>query len=115
FVFTTIGLTFFAIPDMAAFTWPAMTPMLWGSFIYGIFGSSLLGYFLIVWVVAHAPASKVALCDYLQPILVTILAAVFLLEKTTLRTLGGTGLIFLGVLLTLERLPKNFRLSRRMS
>jgi drug/metabolite transporter (DMT)-like permease len=115
FVFTTLGLTFFAIPYMTAFQWPLMTPMLWGSFIYGILGSSLLGYFLIVWVVAHAPASKVALFDYLQPILVTILAAIFLMEKTTLRTLGGSALIFVGVFLTLERLPAGFRISRRMS
>lgn len=115
FVFTTFGLTFFAVPQLATFHWPTMTPMLWGAFLYGIFGSSLLGYFLIVWVLAHAPASKVALCDYLQPVLVTILATIFLMEKTTLRTMGGTGLIFLGVFLTLERLPVGFRLSRRLS
>jgi drug/metabolite transporter (DMT)-like permease len=43
FVFTAIGLTVFAIPDMAAFRWPTMTPMIWWSFLYGILGSSLLG------------------------------------------------------------------------
>jgi len=109
FVFTTIGLTFFALPEMSAFHWPVMTPSLWGAFLYGILGSSLVGYFLVVWVLAHAPASQVALSDYIQPILVALLASVFLGEQPTLRMVSGTGLIFLGVLLTLEHLPVGFR------
>jgi drug/metabolite transporter (DMT)-like permease len=115
FIFTTLGLTVFAIPELMVFKWPVMTPMLWGAFIYGVFGSGLFGYFLIVWLVAHAPASKIALCDYLQPIIVGVLGTVFLMEKFTLRMYLGSAFIFVGVFLALERLPSGFRISRRLS
>jgi drug/metabolite transporter (DMT)-like permease len=114
FALATLGLTAVTASQWQAFQWPDMTPYLWFTTIYGVIFSGVIGYFLMIWVVAHAPASQVALFDYLQPVLVTLLTWYFLTEKITTRTCVGGALIVLGVGLSLEWGDRKLRRPRRV-
>lgn len=102
FVVAAIGLSIVTAPQWSDFHWPIMTRNLWFTTFYGIIFAGVIGYYMMLWVVAHAPASQVALFDYLQPVLVTFFAWYYFTEKITSRTWLGGGLIVLGVTMSME-------------
>ncbi len=106
FLCTGIGLAGFSFSEWETFRWPVMTPLLWILVTYGILGATLLSYFLVIWTIAHASPSKVALFSYLQPVLVSLIAYFFLGEGISPRTIGGSILILMGVGFTLWKPDK---------
>ena len=83
------GFSFAGVPGSA-----------WAAMLFMATLSAVVGYLIYYWALVHAPASKVAAFQYLQPPLASGVGAVFLGEPIT-STLGLAGLvIMLGVLMT---------------
>jgi drug/metabolite transporter (DMT)-like permease len=100
FSITSVVLSLTAYPTWIHFQWPSLTPNLWMVFWFGIVGATLITYSLLIWAISYAPASQVALFTYMQPILVTLIAWMFLSEQITQRKVLGGLLIFMGVAIT---------------
>lgn len=105
FIFTALLIPLFAYQDMIHFTWPHMTTSLWIAASYSVIIATLLGYFLVVWVVAHHSALKISQFEYLQPVFTAILAYIFLNETLTLQSWVGGTAIFAGLALSLKGNP----------
>ena len=103
-IFSISSLIFggFAIRELPQFHLPTMTPTLAAMILYGILGSTLLSYFLVIWTLKRAPSSQVALFGYLQPLLTSLISWIFFEEVISDRTLLATGFILAGVSLTIE-------------
>jgi drug/metabolite transporter (DMT)-like permease len=106
FLFGSIGLTIIAAPDWYAFHWPPLNMNLFLSMAFAILGSTLLAYFLNLWTLGKTHSSSVALFIYLQPVIASVLAWIWLGEIITLRTLFSSGLIFIGMILSIKKSPQ---------
>jgi drug/metabolite transporter (DMT)-like permease len=71
----------------------------WAGLLYMAIFSSVLAYLAFYWTLRHMDASRVAAINYLQPILVVILASAFLGEHPSNHLLEGTALVLAGVYL----------------
>lgn len=71
----------------------------WVAMCYMAVFSSVLAYLVFFWALRHMDPSRVAVINYLQPILVILLAAAFLSEHLTRHLLLSTALVLLGVYL----------------
>jgi drug/metabolite transporter (DMT)-like permease len=71
----------------------------WVALAYMAVFSSVLAYLIFFWALRHLDPSRVAVVNYLQPILVILLAAALLSEHLTRHLLVSTGLVLLGVYL----------------
>jgi drug/metabolite transporter (DMT)-like permease len=105
FAYGSVGLTCLGMPDWLTFTWPVITPYLLACMTFAIVGGTLLTYFLNFWALAHARSSSVALFIYVQPIIATVLAWVWMGQQPTMRTMVASALIFVGMLLGLSNAP----------
>jgi drug/metabolite transporter (DMT)-like permease len=103
FVYGSIGITALAAPDFLHFTPPVMTANLWACAFFAIVGTTLLTYFLNFWALAHARSSSVALFIYLQPPIAAAIAFFWMGEPITLRALVSSAMIFVGMLLGMNR------------
>ncbi|MFN7684914.1 MAG: DMT family transporter [Oligoflexia bacterium] len=103
FVYGSIGISLLAIPDYLHFTWPEMTPLLWGCAVFAVLGTTLLTYFLNFWALSYAKSSSVALFIYLQPGIASLVAYFWKGEPITLRSFVASLLIFFGMLLGLRK------------
>lgn len=103
FTYGSVGLTLISIPSWQGFEFPEMTPYLTGCAVFAVIGGTLLTYFLNNWALAHANSSSVALFIYVQPPIAAVLAWFLFDEAITVRTAVSTGLIFLGVYLSLNK------------
>ena len=99
FIYGSVGLTIFAIPDYLQFQMPILTPVLLGSAIFAVIGGTLLTYFLNNWALAYADSTHVAIFIYIQPVVAALLAWAWLGEIITFRSFLSSLLIFVGVLL----------------
>lgn len=104
FIYGSVGLTILALPDWMSFQWPPMTTGLWLAVAFAILGATLATYFLNFWALAYAKSSHVALFIYLQPVVASLVAWIWFGEIITLRTAFASILIFIGLLLAMERL-----------
>jgi drug/metabolite transporter (DMT)-like permease len=59
--------------------------------------SSVIGYLLFYYALAHIPASRLSTFAYLQPVLATLLAMMFLGERPAASFFSGGALILAGV------------------
>lgn len=105
FIFGGLGLALLSIPTAVGFHWPELSPSLLGSMLFVILGGTLSTYFLSVWALAQAPSSSVAIFVYFQPVVAAFLTWQIAGEVPTLRTLGSSLVIFLGVILVIQK-PK---------
>ncbi|MCC7441328.1 MAG: DMT family transporter [Bdellovibrionales bacterium] len=103
FIYGSVGITALAGPDWAVFTWPEMTPRLWGAATFAIVGGTLLTYFLNNWTLAYARSTQVALFVYIQPVVAGVFAWFWLDQPITPRMVAASLLIFMGVILVLRR------------
>ncbi len=103
FIYGSVGLTLLAIPDWMNVVWPVMTPTLWGAVLFAILGATLATYFLNFWALAHAKSSHVAVFIYLQPVVTSVITWLWYDEVVTLRTVLASGLIFVGLLLSITK------------
>lgn len=78
----------------------------WISIVFmGIF-PSIVGYLIYAYALRHLPASRVSSVSYLQPVLATILAILFLNERPGLAFVAGAILVLGGVWFTQTRASK---------
>lgn len=69
----------------------------WAGALYMTIFSSVLAYLIFYWALRYMEPSRLAAINYLQPILVVLLASEFLGEHPTRHLLGGTALVLVGV------------------
>lgn len=79
--------------------WKAVAWQGWTGMFYMALVSSVLAYLTFYWALRHMDPSRVAAINYLQPILVVLLAFVFLAEHPSRHLLTGTALVLAGVYL----------------
>ena len=103
-MFTVSGLIFggFAIPQFPSVHLPGLTLSFVSMIAFGIIGSTLMTYFLVIWTLSRAPSSQVALFGYLQPILTSLISWIYLGEVISERTLLAAIFILVGVSFTIE-------------
>jgi len=97
FIISSLCFLFLTTSERLQFHMPQITFGIACAAIYSIVFSTILGSFLVVWVVTHVPASKVSLFEYMQPVLTSFLAWFFLNERLGPRSWIGAFLIFAGV------------------
>ncbi|NQY95070.1 MAG: DMT family transporter [Campylobacteraceae bacterium] len=71
----------------------------WGSFLFTVIGSSIMGHGLWAWLVKHQSISLITPFLLLVPILAVALSAVFLNEIITFEFLLTSGIIIFGIFL----------------
>jgi drug/metabolite transporter (DMT)-like permease len=113
FIYGSVGITLIALPDWLRFHPPVMTPSLWAASAYAVFGATLLTYFLNFWALKYARSSHVALFIYMQPVVTSTIAWLWMGEAITLRTVLASLFIFVGMLLGLTRPDQRQRVSLR--
>jgi len=77
-----------------------LSPRQWGGILYLGLGTSVVGYLLWYYALGRIDASKVAVFANGQPILATILAAIFLHTELTLHFILSACLTLTGVIIT---------------
>jgi drug/metabolite transporter (DMT)-like permease len=71
----------------------------WAALLYMAVFPAVLGYLIYFWALGHAPASKIAAVQYIQPPLATAFSSLFLGEAVSSMLLWAGGLILTGVFL----------------
>ena len=83
--------------SLAHENWRAIPMGAWVSLAIVIAGPTILAYLLSAWALRHADSSLVAAYTYVQPVLATVLAAMFLGEEIHAIVIAAAVLIFAGV------------------
>jgi drug/metabolite transporter (DMT)-like permease len=99
FFFGAIGMMVYGGPSLAGTDFSVVTPSMLGIMIYVILGATVVTYFLNLWAVKRALATRVALYIFLQPVVAAILGVVFRGEEITVRFLVATALVFAALFL----------------
>ncbi|MBI1357111.1 MAG: EamA family transporter [Acidobacteria bacterium] len=86
--------------DYSTVSWQA-----WAAVAYMSTLPAVAGYLIYQWALGHAPASKIAVLQYVQPLLIVVMGAFLLGEKITAALSLSGGLILAGVVLA-ERAPR---------
>jgi drug/metabolite transporter (DMT)-like permease len=79
--------------------WKAVGWQGWAGVLYMALVSSVLAYLTFYWALRHMDPSRVAVINYLQPVLVILLASEFLGEHPSSHLLTGTLFVLAGVYL----------------
>ena len=77
--------------------WASISPSGWLALVLVILGPTVAAYLLQAWALRHADSSEVASYTYLQPVLATLLGALFLGEELRPILLVAAAMIFTGV------------------
>jgi drug/metabolite transporter (DMT)-like permease len=72
----------------------------WAALLYMAVLPAVVGYLIYFWALGHAPASKIATVQYIQPPLATSLSALLLGEAVSPALLWAGALIMTGVIVT---------------
>jgi drug/metabolite transporter (DMT)-like permease len=88
-----------AVRQALVLDWKAVAWQGWAAASYVAVFSSVIAYVLFYWALRHMDPSRVAVINYLQPILVILAAAVFLSERPSGHLLLGTAVVLAGVYL----------------
>lgn len=88
-----------AIHQAVRLDWGRVAWQGWMGVFYTALVSSVLAYLTFYWGLRHMDASRVAVINYVQPVLVIILASVFLGENPSRHLLAGTAFVLAGVYL----------------
>ena len=89
----------FAVRQAVHLNWKGVAWQGWASLLYMAAFSSVLAYLVFYWALRHMDASRVAVINYLLPILVILLAFVLLSESPSPHLLAGTAFVLAGVYL----------------
>jgi drug/metabolite transporter (DMT)-like permease len=96
FRFGAVPIVLVSLPALLAFDY-RVSGRAWASLAGIILLCTVIPYFLNFWALSHTDASKVALYVFLQPLVSTLLAILFLGERLTGRTLAAGALILAGL------------------
>jgi drug/metabolite transporter (DMT)-like permease len=99
FFFGAAGMMIYGGASLAATDLSVITPTILGIMIYVILGATVVTYFLNLWAVKRALATRVALYIFLQPVIAAILGVMFRGEVITPRFLIATALVFAALFL----------------
>ncbi|MBL7714057.1 MAG: DMT family transporter [Bdellovibrionales bacterium] len=102
FFYGSIGLTLLAIPDYSRFHMPVINSQLAWAMVFAIVGATLLTYFLNFWALANAKSSMVALFIYLQPVVASFIAWIWMNETVGARTVLASLFILIGFVMALS-------------
>ena len=97
FTIAAIAMVPIAAWPMATERWSAIPERAWIALVLVIVGPTVAAYLLNAWALTHAESSVVAAYTYLQPVITTILAAIFLGERIRPVAMVAGALIFTGV------------------
>ena len=78
----------------------AVSATAWSAVVFMAVFPAVIGYLIYYWALGHAPASRIAAVQYVQPPLATTLGALFLAESVTATLLVAGAFILVGVFLT---------------
>jgi drug/metabolite transporter (DMT)-like permease len=99
FFFGALGMMIYGGSRLVATDFSVVTPPLAGVMVYVILGATVLTYFLNLWAIKRAQATRVALFIFLQPVIASMLGVVFRGEEITARFLIATVLVFAALFL----------------
>ena len=103
FRYGAILIVLVALPELLRMKWSAVTPGAWACVLAVIVLCTAIPYLLNSWALARTHASHVAFYVFLQPVITTALAMMFLGERPSTTTALAALLIFLGLGGTLVR------------
>lgn len=89
--------------SLARQDWTAIPTRAWVALLLVIAGPTVAAYLLNAWALRHADSSLVAIYTYAQPVITTVLAAIFLAESIRPIAIAAAALIFGGVWLAGRR------------
>lgn len=81
----------------ASFSFPVLTPIIIGLFLYLTIGVTIVTYVLHQWAIKHTTATTASLTNYLQPVFGVVVNWILLGEKLTPGFIAGALLVFGGV------------------
>jgi drug/metabolite transporter (DMT)-like permease len=88
-----------AVRQAIRLDWRGVAWQGWAGMLYMALFSSVLAYLTFYWALRHMDPSRVAVINYLQPVLVILLASAFLAEHPSRHLLTGTAFVLAGVYL----------------
>jgi drug/metabolite transporter (DMT)-like permease len=94
---TAITLLPVIVSYSGTFAYERVSWYAWASLFYMAAFSSVIAYLLFYYALAHIPASRLSTFAYLQPVLATLLAVIFLGERPTPSFFSGGALVLAGV------------------
>ncbi len=97
FAIGTLLMLPISLPSLLRQDWQNIPPLAWIILGLVILGPTVGAYMLNAWALRHAESSLVAAYTYVQPVLATILAAVFLHEQLHASVAVAAAMIFAGV------------------
>ena len=103
FRYGAILIVLVALPELLRMKWSAVTPGAWACVLAVIVLCTAIPYLLNSWALARTHASHVAFYVFLQPVITTALAMMFLGERPSTKTALAALLIFMGLGVTLVR------------
>jgi drug/metabolite transporter (DMT)-like permease len=92
------GALFFERDAPAVWTGSALFSVVW----LAVFGT-VVTFSLLFWLLRHAPATQLSMIAFITPVLALLLGALVAGEPVTGTTVGGAGLVVLGVALAVLR------------
>jgi drug/metabolite transporter (DMT)-like permease len=99
FFFGAIGMMIYGGTSLLAADFSGVTPQLFWVMVYVVLGATVVTYFLNLWAVKRAQATRVALYIFLQPVIAAVLGVAFRGEDITPRFLIATALVFAALFL----------------
>jgi len=102
FTFGCLGALPFGVWEALTLDFGSVSPAAWAGAGYAVF-STALGYWLVLWALRTAGPTLSSLYVYVQPVVVVLLATIFLGERLTAQDAVAAALIFTGVYLAGNR------------
>lgn len=103
FVCGAVLLSPLMIWDLSRIEVARVSPAAWMGVVYMAVFPSIAGYLIYSHALRYLPASRVSSVSYLQPVVATMLAVLFLHEHPALPFVTGAGLVLGGVWVTEQR------------
>jgi drug/metabolite transporter (DMT)-like permease len=99
FFFGAVGMGLYGGPALLATDLVALGASTWASMVYVVVGATVVTYFLNLWAIKRAVATRVALYIFLQPVIAATLGVALRDEEITPRFLVATLLVFAALFL----------------
>jgi drug/metabolite transporter (DMT)-like permease len=85
--------------ELRGFHPAAVTPAAWWSLVYLILAGSILGFTVYLWLLHHESPTHVSTYAYVNPVVAVFLGYFFASEPLGMRTVLGSALVIVGVIL----------------
>ncbi|MGB1247933.1 MAG: DMT family transporter [Chitinophagales bacterium] len=109
FFFGFIPVLFLGMPDFLSADFSVFPPDIWWSVVFVVFGVTCGAYLFNAYAISKVNPSVVGIYIYLQPILATLVALFFGMDKLTMHKIMAAVIIFAGVYLVSFFNPSIFK------